>query len=151
MGYWKGYYRSEDFCTICDCYSLKQLHQQRKSKQMHSVQAMKPKCTSPPKQQMHEFDTLYTAEMEQQRTRRILGFMINLSPDSRRIYSNDKKKKKGKEEKRKKKSSWFKKSYSKLLKGLIMAEKINLLTIFLFYLKSKGHDPNLENCKRSEL
>lgn len=33
---------------------------------MHSVHAMKSKYTSPPKKQMHEFDTLYTAEMEQQ-------------------------------------------------------------------------------------
>lgn len=39
----------------------------------------------------------------------------------------------------------------KLIKGWIMAEKINLLTIFLSYLKSKGHYSDLENCKRSEL
>lgn len=39
----------------------------------------------------------------------------------------------------------------KLIKGWIMAAKINLLTIFLSYLKSKGRDSDLENCKRSEL
>lgn len=92
---------------------------------------------------MHEFDTLYTAQMEQ-KARRILGFRINLSPDLRRTYSND-------TEKTQKVKLILKNSYSKLLKDLTMAGKINLLTIFLFYLKSKGCDPNLENCKRSEL
>lgn len=32
-----------------------------------------------------------------------------------------------------------------------MAEKINLLTIFLFHQKSKKHDPNLEIYKRTDI
>lgn len=38
---------------------------------------------------MHEFDSLYTGEAEKGRIRRVLGYMINLSPDLRKTYSND--------------------------------------------------------------
>lgn len=71
-GHWKGHYRSEDFCMFWDCYSLKQLHQQKSSKKMHSIYAMKPKCIYPPRQQMHEPDISYTADMQQQRARKIM-------------------------------------------------------------------------------
>lgn len=66
----------------------------RNSKKVHSVHAMKLKCTSLADNQMHEFNTLYSGEAEIGRTRRVLGFMINLSPDLRTTYSNDIKKKK---------------------------------------------------------